>query len=112
MSDINSIKPFEGKRIRTAWDEEHQEWYFSIVDVIEALTDSPNPTDYLKKMRKRDIICRKLRGDKLSPDGHADTYWKNEKTLAANTEQLFSAFSDIRPPIRVVVGFIQCLVAG
>jgi hypothetical protein len=49
MDNGNSIKPFEDKRIRTVWDEQKEDWYFSVVDVVAALTDSPNPTDYLKK---------------------------------------------------------------
>lgn len=54
MDENNSIQLFEDRKIRTAWDEEQEEWYFSVVDVIAVLTDSSNPTDYLKKMRKRD----------------------------------------------------------
>ena len=54
MDQQNKIQLFEDKKIRTAWDEEKEEWYFSVVDVIAVLTDSSNPTDYLKKMRKRD----------------------------------------------------------
>ena len=50
------IQKFEERSIRTAWDEEREEWYFSVVDVIAVLTDSTNPTDYLKKMRKRDEL--------------------------------------------------------
>ena len=51
MDENNSIQLFEDRKIRTAWDEEQEEWYFSVVDVIAVLTDSSNPTDYLKKMR-------------------------------------------------------------
>ena len=47
MNDSNT-RLFESKRIRTVWAEEKQDWYFSLVDVVGALTDSPNPTDYLK----------------------------------------------------------------
>ena len=52
MDENNSIQLFEDRKIRTAWDEEKEEWYFSVVDVVAALSDSANPTDYLKKMRK------------------------------------------------------------
>ncbi|HPX75114.1 MAG TPA: hypothetical protein PLW77_00880 [Bacteroidales bacterium] len=52
----NKMQVFEHKKIRSHWDEENEKWYFSIVDVIEVLTDSINPTDYLKKLRKRDIL--------------------------------------------------------
>ena len=51
---MSNIKLFQNKKIRSVWDEEEQQWYFSVVDVVGALTDSVNPTDYLKKMRKRD----------------------------------------------------------
>lgn len=54
MTLHNSIKLFEEKRVRTAWDEHQEKWYFSVVDVVAVLTDSTNPTDYLKKMKKRD----------------------------------------------------------
>ena len=66
MEKQESIKIFEEKRIRTLWDEEQEKWYFSVVDVVQVLTGSVNPTDYLKKMRKRDPNCIKG-GDKLSP---------------------------------------------
>lgn len=45
MSPKNSIKLFESNKIRSIWNEEEEEWYFSLVDVVEALTDSTNPTD-------------------------------------------------------------------
>ena len=51
--ESNSIKLFESKQNRTAWNEE-EKWYFSVVEVVAALTDSANPTDCLKKMRQRD----------------------------------------------------------
>ena len=54
MTQHNAIKLFEEKRVRTVWDDQQEKWYFSVVDVVSVLTDSANPTDYLKKMRKRD----------------------------------------------------------
>ncbi len=56
MGKGNSIKLFENKNIRLAWNDKEEEWYFSVIDVIETLTDSKNPTDYLKKLRKRDTM--------------------------------------------------------
>ena len=44
--DNDKLQLFENKAIRTAWDEEKEEWYFSIVDVVAVLTDSPNPQTY------------------------------------------------------------------
>jgi hypothetical protein len=51
---MSNIKLFESKQIRSQWSESEQKWYFSVVDIIGVLTDSLNPTDYLKKIRKRD----------------------------------------------------------
>jgi hypothetical protein len=56
MEKQNSIKLFEEKKVRSKWNEDEEEWYFSVVDVINILTDSANPTDYLKKLRKRDTL--------------------------------------------------------
>ena len=50
MEKGSTLKLFEDRKIRTFWNEEEEEWYFSIVDVIGVLTDSTNPTDYLKKL--------------------------------------------------------------
>jgi hypothetical protein len=51
-NENNKLILFQNKSIRRTWFKE--DWYYSLVDIVEALTDSPNPTDYLKKMRKRD----------------------------------------------------------
>jgi DNA-damage-inducible protein D len=51
---MSNIKLFQSKEIRSICDEESQQWYFVVTDVIQVLTDSLNPSDYLKKMRKRD----------------------------------------------------------
>ena len=48
------IAIFEGKKIRRIYDEKAEVWYFSVVDIVSVLTESANPTDYLKKLRKRD----------------------------------------------------------
>lgn len=54
MSQQESIKLFETQKVRTYWDNEKEEWYFCINDVIKILTDSVDPADYFKKLRKRD----------------------------------------------------------
>ena len=46
MVKQNAIKVFEEKKVRTVWDSEKEEWYLSIVDVVEVLTDRPNPRKY------------------------------------------------------------------
>lgn len=53
LKNNNTIRLYEDKKIRTAWDEEQEEWYFAIVDVIAVLTDSPNPQTYWRVMKKR-----------------------------------------------------------
>lgn len=52
---MTNIKLFQDKKIRSAWNEEEEQWYFSVVDVVEALTDSPNPRQYWRKMKDRDL---------------------------------------------------------
>lgn len=54
MDNKKAIAVFESKQIRRQYDEKTEVWYFSLVDIVEALTDSTNATDYLKKLRKRD----------------------------------------------------------
>ena len=49
----NKIKLFESKQIRTVWDAEKEDWYFSVVDVVEVLTDSPNPRKYWSVLKTR-----------------------------------------------------------
>lgn len=50
---MSNIKVFEDKRIRTEWDAEEEDWYFSVVDVIEALTDSVDAAAYWRKLKQR-----------------------------------------------------------
>jgi len=98
MTEKNSIQPFAGKKIRTAWNEEKEEWYFSVVDVIGALTDSPNPTDYLKKMRKRDELMGGYLGTNCPQVEMLTHTGKLRKTLVANTEQLLRIIQSIPSP--------------
>lgn len=52
---MSQIKLFQDKKIRSVWNDEEEQWYFSVVDVVEALTDSPNPRQYWRKMKDRDL---------------------------------------------------------
>ena len=54
MTQHNEIKIFGEQQVRSVWDDSTEEWYFAVVDVVAALTDSVNPSDYIKKMRQRD----------------------------------------------------------
>lgn len=95
MTKENSVKVFEDKKIRSVWNEEEEEWYFSVVDVIEVLTDSINPTDYLKKLRKRDALLGDYIGTNCPQVALTTETGKQRKTLAASTDQLFRIIQSI-----------------
>ena len=99
MENNVNIKLFESKKIRTHWDEAEEKWYFSVVDVVEALTDSSNPRDYWFKMKTRvksedgielSTICRQLK--LISSDG------KKYMTDCADTKSLFRIIQSIPSP--------------
>lgn len=99
MSDAPSkIKLFESNRIRSQWDDEAQTWWFSVVDVIGALTESTNPTDYLKKLRKRDALLGSYLGTNCPQVAMQTESGKLRKTLAASTEQLLRIVQSIPSP--------------
>ena len=92
----DTVQLFEDKKIRTAWDEEKEEWYFSIVDVVGILTDSENPRRYwsdlkrkLKKEGAVELYENLVQLKMLSADG------KRYKTDVANTEQLLRIIQSI-----------------
>jgi hypothetical protein len=93
----NSIAVFESKQIRRHYDEEKETWYFSLVDIVAALTDSLNPTDYLKKMRKRDHELNLYIGTNC-PQVTMLTNGKNRKILAGDTENIFRLIQSIPSP--------------
>ena len=97
MSD--EVKLFEGNKIRSVWDNEKEEWYFSVVDVVGALTGSPNPRDYWYRVKKRmseeekselSTICRQLK--LKAPDG------KMRETDAADMQGIFRIIQSIPSP--------------
>ena len=96
--DNDKLQLFENKAIRTAWDEEKEEWYFSIVDVVAVLTDSPNPQTYWRVMKKRlkdegnETVtnCNALK--MTASDG------KKRLTDVATTEQLLRIIQSIPSP--------------
>ncbi|MDA3840772.1 MAG: Bro-N domain-containing protein [Patescibacteria group bacterium] len=91
----NSIQLFEQKRIRSFWDDKEEEWYFSVVDIVETLTDSKNPTDYLKKLRKRDRLLGDYIGTNCPQVAMTTSKGKTRKTLAANTKHVFRIIQSI-----------------
>ena len=98
MARSDKIQLFEDKRIRTAWNEEKEEWYFSIVDVVAVLTDSPNPQTYWRVLKKRlkdegnetVTSCNALK--MTAADG------KRRLTDVADTEQLLRIIQSIPSP--------------
>ena len=92
---MSSIKLFQDKKIRSVWDETEQQWYFSVVDVVAALTDSVNPTDYLKKMRKRDASLAAYLGTNCPQVMMMTETGKRRKVLAANIKGLFRIIQSI-----------------
>ena len=94
----NKTKLFESRKIRSVWDEENEEWYFSVVDVVGVLTDSVNPTDYLKKLRKRDELLGEYIGTNCPHVEMKTETGKNRKTLAADVESLFRIIQSIPSP--------------
>jgi len=92
------IAIFEGKKIRRQYDEKTETWYFSVVDIVQALTDSINPTDYLKKLRKRDSELAGYIGTNCPQVEMVTETGKNRKTLAGTPEHLFRIIQSIPSP--------------
>ena len=98
MTQTQSLQIFDEKRIRTAWDDETEKWYFSVVDVVGALTDSPNPQTYWRVLKKRlkdegNQTVTNCNGLKMqAPDG------KMRMTDVADTEQLLRIIQSIPSP--------------
>ena len=98
MTQKESIRLFEERKVRAIWDDEQEEWYFSIVDVISILTDSPNPRKYWSVLRTR----LKREGSELTTNCSqlkmqaADG--KKYLTDVANTEQLFRLIQSVPSP--------------
>ena len=97
MQQQNKIQLFEQKQVRTLWDESQEKWFFVISDVVGALTDSVNPTDYIKKMKKRDPMLAQGRGQIVTPLSIQTTGGK-QKVNCADTEGIFRLIQSIPSP--------------
>ena len=95
MSQQEQIKIFQEQKVRSVWDEEKEEWYFSIVDVVGALTESANPTDYLKKMRKREPELGLYIGTNCPQILMTTSSGRKRKTLAGTAEHVFRIIQSI-----------------
>ena len=98
MDENNSIQLFEDRKIRTAWDEEQEEWYFSVQDVIAVLAESSDPKQYIKKMRARDPELSANWGTICTPVQMPAADGKMRKIQAANTEGLLRIIQSIPSP--------------
>ncbi|HZK93791.1 MAG TPA: Bro-N domain-containing protein [Prolixibacteraceae bacterium] len=94
---MSNIKLFESKRIRSEWSESEQKWYFVVADVIQVLTDTPNPSDYIKKMRKRDEELSKGWGQFVTPLS-VDTIGGKQKLNCASAKGLLRIIQSIPSP--------------
>ncbi len=92
---MKTIKLFEQKQVRTHWDDEQEKRYFSIIDVIEILTESNDPKQYIKKMRKRDPELDTKWGTICTPVKMQAKDGKIRKIQAADTEQLLRLIQSI-----------------
>ena len=99
VNDNGSIQLFEDRKIRTAWDAEKEEWYFSIIDVISVLTGTANPRRYWSDLKRKlkaeganELYEKIVQLKMLSSDG------KRYKTDVANTEQLLRIIQSIPSP--------------
>lgn len=95
MDDNFAIQLFEGKRVRIVWDAEQEKYYFSIVDIVQVLTDSTNPTDYLKKLRKRDQEVGLFLGTNCPQVMMTTLTGKKRLTLAADLQGIFRLIQSI-----------------
>ena len=98
MTKKEAIKIFEEKKVRTVWDSETEEWFFSVVDVVAILTDSPNPSNYWKVLKHR---LRKEGNESVTNCNQLklpSTDGKYYKTDVATTEQLFRLIQSIPSP--------------
>ena len=97
MTKKQALQLFEEKKVRTVWDDEKEKWYFVIVDVVEVLTESKNPTDYIKKMKKRDPELAKGWGQIVTPLS-IQTMGGKQKINCADIQGVFRIIQAIPSP--------------
>ena len=95
MSQKEALQLFEQRKVRVVWDDEKETWYFAVVDVVEVLTDSVNPTDYFKKMRKRDPQLAEFVGTNCPQIQMTTSGGKKRKTLAGDMKAIFRIIQSI-----------------
>ena len=98
MTKKESIKLFEEKKVRAVWDDEQEIWYFSISDIVEVLTDSKDPKQYIKKMKSRDAELKANWGTICTLVPMTSEDGKRHKEMAASTEGVFRIIQSIPSP--------------
>ena len=95
MVKTNSLKLFGDKLVRSVWDDEKEEWFFSIVDVVEILTDSADPKQYIKKMRLRDTELNSNWGTICTPLQMIGRDGKRREIQSADTKGILRIIQSI-----------------
>ena len=95
MPNESVVKVFEGKNVRVVWNEEEEKFYFSVADIIQVLTDTVNPCDYIKKMLRRDPELDSSRGTICTPTRMKAADGKFYKTQAADLEGIFRIIQSV-----------------
>jgi hypothetical protein len=103
MRNKRDLAIFESFKIRRHYDEKTEIWYFSVIDIVQVLTDSINPTDYLKKIRKRDQDLSNYLGTNCPQVEMFTETGKKRKTLAGNPEHLFRIIQSIPSPKELIL---------
>ena len=98
MAEKANIKLFEEKKVRTVWDEESEEWYFSVQDVVEILTESNDVKQYIKRMLSRDIQLKSNWGTICTPVEMIAADGKRRKVQASNIQGIFRIIQSIPSP--------------
>ena len=93
IASQNKLVVFQGKEVRRSWH--NNEWHYSLVDIVAVLSESKNPTDYLKKIRKRDEELKTYIGTNCPQVEMETTSGKNRKILAGNTKDVFRLIQSI-----------------
>lgn len=96
--DNKGIMLFDGQKVRSVWNEEEEKWYFSIVDIVEILSGSNNPKQYIKKMKMRDESLASSWGTICTLTKMKGSDGKYYKQMAADTEGVFRLIQSIPSP--------------
>ena len=95
MANESLIQVFEDKKVRIVWNEEEEKYYFAVADIVQVLTDTVNPRDYIKKMLRRDPELKSRWGTICPPTEMKAADGKRYKTQAADLEGIFRIIQSI-----------------